>query len=1066
MENYGEKLLISSMEKGWPRSAVAIVAAAAVAIGSVGITQGSARAASTLTVGDGQAYATVQAAVNAASAGDTVVIEPGTYAGNVVIDKPLTLLGANSGVSGNMARGAESIIVATSSGSAAIQASQAVTIDGVLVQQAAITASNNNSAITLAAGSEGSSVRNSVLQKTRVGVTVASSTTRGATILENNLISGWTGFAVRSVTSHGLTVRHNAVAVAAAGAESSSAGVFLEDTNINSIVQANVINAKTGISFDARGATSSTGARFVNNAINLNQVQTNPRGIVLPVRNASDLKVAENRIAADGVLTTITGMSSANTALASAPVTQQVEISGNTIADARYGILFSVAVRDILITENHITASERGVSFAAGGKNARVTKNVLTRADTQAGYGVIVQASFEDSEISHNTIVADYALYGAAPNFKNIVFSNNDVTSMRGARLAGPTLNFSVTDNVFKTTGTSISTNNTQDGLVVTGNQIIGGIDGMAFTNSSGADELLNSTIEGNSFTGLTGSHISGLSQESAVVSATARGNYWTRTNSHYPVFSYVNVDGSRALPIDPFTGADNTPAAVSDHTGAAEFAATVSGGELTVDLSGAALLGVIGAANEDVYPYTVAEGEWIKVYFVTAGVWSDWLQAPANGVLKVPVPSGTTVGESVLFVNFAGDVFGQVPADKLGIAPAIQTEKLAAGMVGKSYLQKIAASGTAPLTLKVTSGAIPAGLALSAAGVISGKPTKQGNFRVAVTATNAVGSASREYSVVVTNPAVRSAPCTPMRKVPVFADVPLDQKFYREIDWMHCMKLSTGWHQSSGKPIYKPKEKLSREAMAAFIYRMEAPKNYKAPKVSPFADVQPGDAFYKEIAWMWDVKLSTGYAQPGSKPNYHPQEELSREAMAAFIYRLESPKGFVASNSSQLADMKPGMKFFKEISWMYTEGLTTGNRVGNTKEFWPKDKVTREAMAAFIYRLVTDYRHGAIPTVKPLRPKVNNAVSEAEFKSIEIDARSGATVSVNPLGDTSLARPQPLTEKSYSAPSAGSLALGVDNELLVTVPRNGTRELRFKVAVYGEDGAEEIVTYVVAIIG
>jgi hypothetical protein len=200
-------------------------------------------------------------------------------------------------------------------------------------------------------------------------------------------------------------------------------------------------------------------------------------------------------------------------------------------------------------------------------------------------------------------------------------------------------------------------------------------------------------------------------------------------------------------------------------------------------------------------------------------------------------------------------------------------------------------------------------------------------------------------------------APCSEPRKIPVFGDVPLTQYFYKEIDWMHCMKYSTGWRQPPAKPVYKPKNKLSREAMAAFIFRMEAPKSYQAPKVSPFADVKQGDPFYREIAWMWEAKVSTGWAEPSGKPTFRPKDELSREAMAAFIYRMETPKNYTAPKKSPMADMKPGMKFYKEISWMYDEGLSTGNKTQRGKEYWPKDKLSREAMAAFIYRLVLDYR-------------------------------------------------------------------------------------------------------------
>jgi hypothetical protein len=47
---------------------------------------------SDLTVGAGETYTTIQAAIAAASPGDTILVKPGTYAGNILIDKSLTLL--------------------------------------------------------------------------------------------------------------------------------------------------------------------------------------------------------------------------------------------------------------------------------------------------------------------------------------------------------------------------------------------------------------------------------------------------------------------------------------------------------------------------------------------------------------------------------------------------------------------------------------------------------------------------------------------------------------------------------------------------------------------------------------------------------------------------------------------------------------------------------------------------------------------------------------------------------------------------------------------------------------
>ncbi|WP_449281787.1 M15 family metallopeptidase [Leucobacter sp.] len=196
---------------------------------------------------------------------------------------------------------------------------------------------------------------------------------------------------------------------------------------------------------------------------------------------------------------------------------------------------------------------------------------------------------------------------------------------------------------------------------------------------------------------------------------------------------------------------------------------------------------------------------------------------------------------------------------------------------------------------------------------------------------------------------AAAPAPLTAPAAIPSrFVDMKPGQRFYREIEWMRTSGLSTGVRTPSGQ-AYLPKHNLSREAMAAFLYRRADPQGYTPPKTSPFVDVPTTHKFYREISWMRKTGLSTGISTPRGR-EYRPSERLSREAMAAFLYRSAKPKSFTPPKSSPFLDLPTNHKFYREITWMAT-GLTTGTCTPRGREYFPGGKLTREAMAAFMYR-------------------------------------------------------------------------------------------------------------------
>lgn len=180
------------------------------------------------------------------------------------------------------------------------------------------------------------------------------------------------------------------------------------------------------------------------------------------------------------------------------------------------------------------------------------------------------------------------------------------------------------------------------------------------------------------------------------------------------------------------------------------------------------------------------------------------------------------------------------------------------------------------------------------------------------------------------------------------FSDVTPQQKFAREIEWMQRSKLTTGTKNASGVQ-FQPKTQLSREAMAAFLFRKHARPGWQPSARSPFRDVSRGHKFYREILWMHETGLTKGNRTPRGL-EYQPKATVSREAMAAFFYR-QYAQGYKAPAKTRFVDVPRGHKFYREISWMRDAKISTGVNTTRGRAYEPQAGLSREALAAFMYR-------------------------------------------------------------------------------------------------------------------
>lgn len=174
------------------------------------------------------------------------------------------------------------------------------------------------------------------------------------------------------------------------------------------------------------------------------------------------------------------------------------------------------------------------------------------------------------------------------------------------------------------------------------------------------------------------------------------------------------------------------------------------------------------------------------------------------------------------------------------------------------------------------------------------------------------------------------------------FWDVPRSHPFHDEVEWGAARGIVAGYQDGS----FRPRSTVSREAMAAFLYRSITGRS-QVPACSggsrAFSDVPATHPFCGAIEWL----AANGYAAGYADGTYRPGVRMSRQAMAAFLHRANGLPA-AACSGTRFRDVGPDNTFCGAIEWMARTGLTTGYGDGT---FRPAQGVARDATAAFLYR-------------------------------------------------------------------------------------------------------------------
>ena len=140
---------------------------------------------------------------------------------------------------------------------------------------------------------------------------------------------------------------------------------------------------------------------------------------------------------------------------------------------------------------------------------------------------------------------------------------------------------------------------------------------------------------------------------------------------------------------------------------------------------------------------------------------------------------------------------------------------------------------------------------------------------------------------------------------------------------------------KGDGKYTFKmPASKVTVEA----VFTAVEPE----PEGLPFTDVPSGDWFYDAVAYVYDKGMMEGTTDT----TFAPTMNLTRSMIAQVLYNLEERPE--APGAAGFPDVAAGAWYADAVNWAAARGIVKGYDTG---AFGPEDSVTREQLAAILYR-------------------------------------------------------------------------------------------------------------------
>lgn len=179
------------------------------------------------------------------------------------------------------------------------------------------------------------------------------------------------------------------------------------------------------------------------------------------------------------------------------------------------------------------------------------------------------------------------------------------------------------------------------------------------------------------------------------------------------------------------------------------------------------------------------------------------------------------------------------------------------------------------------------------------------------------------------------------------YLDVKTSDWFFADVEYVSANGLMDG----VGNGLFAPAQNTSRAMIVTILWRLEG-KPAAAGQMT-FADVSYGQWYTEAIRWASEKGIVTGYSAEAFGPN----DVITREQMAAILYRYAAAKGYDTTNKADLnrfGDYNSVSAWARDaMAWANASGLING-MPGDL--LVPQGQANRCQTAAILHRFCLKY--------------------------------------------------------------------------------------------------------------